>query len=320
MKEITHDKNKKHINTMCYDSCNSAAQQTVSVVIPTLNAENNISDLLTALFKQKHKPDEILVIDSSSKDATQRIVKSFEDVRLIIIPQIEFNHGLTRDYALHLTHGDYVFFLTQDAKPANNRYIDLMLQPFSNPKIAMVSGRQIVRADATLAERLIREFNYPSVSHVRSSADIKKMGIKTFFASDVCSAYRRSAYLSVGGFKKVSTNEDMFMAAELINNNFYIAYQAEALVIHSHNFTFKQQYQRNKKSAYEIEMHQNLLGNISLNSEGFSLVKHVTKRLVSMHAYMSVITFVLDCSARFIGNKIGTLSAKYEKAHHLNVH
>ena len=47
--------------------------------------------------------------------------------------------------------------------------------------------------------------------------DLPRLGIKTFFLSDACSAYRRAAYLAVGGFEKhVLTNEDMLIAARMI--------------------------------------------------------------------------------------------------------
>ncbi|MGO5364001.1 glycosyltransferase [Bifidobacterium sp. LCP19S3_H1] len=42
----------------------------ISVVIPTLNAGDGIVHLLDALQSQRRKPDEILVVDSSSDDGT----------------------------------------------------------------------------------------------------------------------------------------------------------------------------------------------------------------------------------------------------------
>lgn len=285
----------------------------VSVIIPTFNAGYRIGELIASILKQEHKPDEILVIDSTSSDETEDVVKTFEEVELIVIPQVEFNHGLTRDYAFRHTHGDYVFFLTQDAKIANNNYIDVMLDPFSDPKVGMVTGRQIAQSEAKKAEKLIREYNYPSESCIRSYKDVGRLGIKTFFASDVCSVYRRTAYYAVGGFEKVSTNEDMFIAAKFINNGFLVAYQAKAEVIHSHTFTFKQQFRRNYLSAYEIEMHRELLGDVSLNNEGIHLVKYVISKLLAARNYASIFVFCFDCAARLFGNKAGTLVARRKK-------
>lgn len=59
----------------------------VSVVIPTLNAGQEIERLLDSLFNQTCPPDEIVVIDSSSTDNTQTLAKSYPKVNLITIPK-----------------------------------------------------------------------------------------------------------------------------------------------------------------------------------------------------------------------------------------
>ena len=57
----------------------------VSVIIPTLNAEKFIGNLLKNLIKvQTLKPDEIIVIDSSSQDKTVEIAKSYGCKTVII--------------------------------------------------------------------------------------------------------------------------------------------------------------------------------------------------------------------------------------------
>jgi len=57
----------------------------VSVIIPTLNAEKFIGNLLKNLIEvQTLKPDEIIVIDSSSQDRTVEIAKSYGCKTIII--------------------------------------------------------------------------------------------------------------------------------------------------------------------------------------------------------------------------------------------
>lgn len=84
----------------------------VSVIIPTLNAEHEIEDLLAALERQSLRPMEILVVDSASDDDTVPLVKMHEGIRLLQIERCDFNHGATRDMALRATTGDFVCFLT----------------------------------------------------------------------------------------------------------------------------------------------------------------------------------------------------------------
>ena len=95
----------------------------ISVIIPTLNAGTMIDDLLSALKRQTITPAEIIVVDSSSDDDTQAIVRTkHPEVRLLVIDRKDFNHGGTRDYVLRKSSGEFVCFLTQDALPKNNEF------------------------------------------------------------------------------------------------------------------------------------------------------------------------------------------------------
>ena len=74
------------------------------------------------------------------------------------------------------------------------------------------------------------------------------LGIRSFLLSDSCAAYRRSAYESVGGFTHpIETNEDMLIAADFLRAGYALVYQAEARVLHAHNYSLLQEYRRNRK-------------------------------------------------------------------------
>lgn len=283
----------------------------ISVIIPTLNAEELIKPLLDNLHSQSVNVDEIIVVDSESTDKTVEICKSYPKVKVIPILRKDFDHGKTRDMALKQSKGDIVIFMTHDAAPANKDFIKNLVNYLnSDDKLAVVSGRQLARADATEYERIIREFNYPAKSNIRSKKDIPKYGIKTFYCTDVCAAYRRSAYFDVGGFDyPLKTNEDMFFAARAIYKGYKAGYAADAMVFHSHNFTLKQQYKRNYIIGYEIENHKDLLGNISANSEGFKMIKYVSFRLLKKGKFISFVRFGFDCCARLLGNRKGKKAA-----------
>lgn len=164
----------------------------LSVVIPTLNAAGEIDELLTLIETQTLRPFDILVVDSSSEDGTVDEVAKHPRVNFVRIERKEFNHGSTRDIALRRTAGDFVCFLTQDAVPASSRYLETLVEPLlADNSVALVSGRQLPKANARRFEQLVRDFNYPDTPSVRSKGDLEKFGIKTFFASDTCSAYRR---------------------------------------------------------------------------------------------------------------------------------
>lgn len=286
-------------------------QTNVSVIIPTLNAGTMIDDLLTCLEHQSRVPDEIIVVDSSSDDDTRDVVRRHPHVRLIVIDRKDFNHGGTRDMALRESTGEFVLFLTQDALPKDSGYIAAILEPFGDDHVGLVYGRQIPRADAYAPESLVRSYTYGPQSFTVTPQDIKRMGIRAFRASDVCAAYRRTAYLQVGGFEDpILTNEDMFIAARLLHAGWHVVYEAKAEVIHSHNFTWKQQFKRNYIQGVEMEKHRDILGDAPITGEGVALVKYTMLGLLKQGKIIDMGWFFIDCIFRYAGNRKGTLDAR----------
>lgn len=283
----------------------------VSLIIPTLNAGGEIGALVEALLGQSRVPDEIIVVDSSSEDGTVGIASSYREVTVEVIDRRDFDHGLTRDRALRRSSGDIICFMTQDAVPANEAFVEKLIAPIlEDPSIAISSGRQLPKADARRFEQLVRAFNYTDVSNVRSKDDVPRLGIKAYFATDVCAAYRRSAYLELGGFGQTDMNEDMLMAAKAVNAGWKVAYAADAEVYHSHNFTPRQQYERNFAIGRFLERNADLLSCASEVGEGGRLARDVATTLVKEGDISELLVFAADCAARLAGNRAGRRNAR----------
>jgi glycosyltransferase involved in cell wall biosynthesis len=87
-----------------------------SVVIPVRDGERHLEALLTALGREG--ADEVLVIDSGSRDCSREIARA-AGVELLEIAPHEFGHGRTRNLGAERTSGDLICFLTQDALPVD---------------------------------------------------------------------------------------------------------------------------------------------------------------------------------------------------------
>ena len=286
----------------------------IAVIIPTLNAEKELPALLEGLAGQTVQPDEVIVIDSESGDRTVSLARA-AGAKVMTVARKDFDHGRTRDTALRACGGDIVVFLTQDAVPADRNFLENLIRPLGEEKVAVATGRQLPKADAAPMEKLVRAFNYPAESHIRSEADVPRMGIKAFFCSDVCAAYSREIYEALGGFDyPLKTNEDMFYAARAIRGGYRVAYAADAKVFHSHNFTLKEQYRRNRIQGYEIARHRDVLGDVSQESEGMKLVKSVSLGLLKQGRIFSFVHFGLDCCARLLGSRAGRKAFLREEA------
>lgn len=287
---------------------------TISVVIPTLNAGTEIGSLLDRLLSQTVQPQEVLVVDSESEDGTVSEALSRQRVRVLKIRRSDFNHGYTRDMAFRNTSSDLVCFLTQDALPSDAHYIENLTRPLiDNPYIAMTSGRQVPRGDARRFEALVRECNYPPMSAVRTSADIFRLGLKAFFASDVCSAYRRASYLACGGFPRCQTNEDMIMAARLLKGGYAIAYVAEATVVHSHNLSMLEQFKRYRAIGGFLDSFADELYPATAMKSGSDVFRSVSKRLISEKDAPELTAFFGDCLARLVGMTVGRHSNRVKR-------
>lgn len=92
----------------------SAGPFRISVIVPTLNEESHIARLLSSLQRQTYSPDEVIVVDGGSVDATIPIAESF-GARVLCLPGVKewpsMNAGArvaTGDVLL-LTGADVVF-------------------------------------------------------------------------------------------------------------------------------------------------------------------------------------------------------------------
>lgn len=283
------------------------------MVIPTLNAESEIGLLIETLLRQTVQLSELIVVDSDSNDSTVAIASLHKSVSVRKISRSEFNHGLTRDAFLRQSLGDIVCFMTQDAVPANELYLEHLIAPLLKDKrVAMVSGRQLPKRDARRFEQLIRAANYPAESDIRSSEDIGRLGIRAFFATDVCSAYRREAYVSCGGFERVDTNEDMLLAAKALRQGWKVAYAADAEVYHSHNLPPKEQYRRNVAIGSFLERYSDLLDCPSEVGEGSRVARRVAGCLIREMNMKELLLFVVDVCARALGNRVGRWKERRE--------
>lgn len=286
-----------------------------TVIIPTLNAGRQISGLLNALSAQSISPTEILVVDSSSDDDTVAQARMNPKVRLLSVERSQFDHGGTRDMALRTCHTPFIVFMTQDALPCETDCMESILELFEKPEMAAVCARQVPYPNASAREKAVRSFRYTEETDSWGKEDMERRGVKAFLLSDVCAAYRVSAYKAVGGFvHPLETNEDMLIAADLLEAGYKLGYAGKAAVYHSHDFTFHQEYERNKKIGLFLAQYGYRFRNGSISGEGLRLVKTVTFRLLKQGKIMEIVGFGINCAARILGNRSGKRIGKEKRA------
>ncbi|MCQ8180580.1 glycosyltransferase [Methylomonas sp. SURF-1] len=217
----------------------------VGLIVPTLNAGAMWPEWLRALAGQTLKPDYLLLIDSSSGDATVELARA-AGFEAKIIARRDFNHGGTRQFGVdYLADAEILLFLTQDALLADPEALANLLAAFENPEVGAAYGRQLPHLGAGPIGAHARLFNYPEHSQLRGLADRDRFGIKTVFISNSFAGYRRSALLQAGGFPRHTVmNEDTFAAGKMLLRGWKIRYCADARVFHSHDYGFADEFRR----------------------------------------------------------------------------
>ena len=214
------------------------------VIIPTLNAGAQFQTLLEQISAQ-NLPLKKLIVDSESTDATAYLARSF-GFGVLSIPRKNFNHGSTRQLALEkILPLDVIIFLTQDVLLRDDSTLSTLVKIFeTDEKIGLAYGRQLPHSNATLEAKILREFNYPAQSQIRTFDSAKNLGIKAAMASNSFAAYRADVLKKVGGFPNVILCEDMFVAAKMLLSGYKTAYVADSQVYHSHNYTAAEEFHR----------------------------------------------------------------------------
>ena len=213
--------------------------------------------MIGRLQKQEYPIHKIIIINTRTDIFPDELDRSNYEIEITHIEPDQFDHGGTRNMGAGMSDADIVVYMTQDAIPVDEKLIGTFAKIFEeNPDIGIAYGRQLPREECNIIERYTRRFNYPEKSLIKTKEDLPKLGIKTFFCSDVCAAYRRNYLLSAGGFEDPTIfNEDMIFAGKRIYAGDKVAYVAEAKVIHSHNYTGRQQFHRNFDLAVSQTQH-----------------------------------------------------------------
>ena len=280
--------------------------QSVSVLIPTLNAGPWLPRQLAALSAQTAKIAEIILMDSQSDDETWKIAEADPRCRVISVNRADFDHGGTRDLAARAAKGDYLWFLTQDAIPADEHCLQALLDAAQAPAVACAYGRQLAEAGAPILEALNREANYPAQSFTRGQEDIERLQVRAFFLSDTCCLYKREAYFACGGFEKdLPTNEDMLFAARLLRGGYRTAYCAQARVWHTHKTTLKGWYRRSFDVGAFMEMYGERLCGVKAAGAGKRYALDILKKLLKKGRVFSCFHFCLVCFVRLLGDRDG---------------
>lgn len=214
----------------------------VTLFIPTWNAGPAFPEVFELMRTQRlDRPFEILVIDSGSTDGTAEFLRS-QPVRLIQIPQSEFNHGLTRNHGVREARGEIVVLVTQDARPADDQWMQRLVDCYGDARVAGAYSRQIPRADASpfIRDRLAQWAATAATPRVQSIAGADALAalpplerLARIAFDNVSASVRRSVALEIP-FRRRQFGEDLDWGHRVLLAGYHLVYEPRSCVIHSH--------------------------------------------------------------------------------------
>lgn len=283
----------------------------VDVIIPSYRPGKEFLELLERLEEQTILADRIIVMNTEKKyldelTGGRALKERFPKVEVYFLSKQEFDHGGTRNRAVERCSGDIFICMTQDAVPADRRLIEKLTEALEREDVAVAYARQLARRDSGEIEQFTRGFNYPEESRIKGKEQLEELGIKTFFCSDVCAAYKRKPFDDLGGFQEhIIFNEDMIYAAGAVRAGWKIAYAAQARVYHSHAYSCRQQFQRNFDNGVSQAQHPEIFSGISSESEGMRLVGKTAAHLCRIGKPWLVGKLAADSAAKYAGFFLG---------------
>ncbi len=282
----------------------------VDIICPLYNAEKYVEDLDTNIKKQKNVDiNKVRYVLTKSNDNTEEILNQI-NATYKVIEKEEFSHSLTREKEAFQSEADILVFITQDIIIQDDMWLYYLVKDIENGKCDAAYSRQVCNNSDTV-EKYTRELNYPNKSCYKTKKDIENMQIKTFFFSDTSSAIKRDVFVKLNGYdgKNLPTNEDMYIAYKLIMNGYKIKYCADSQVIHSHDFSFREQYKRYYDTGKFFKENE-YLNQYKVNDSGLSMASYVLKRTLQDRNIKVLIKFVPNMIARVIGMKMGKRSKR----------
>ncbi len=241
----------------------------VSILIPTKDAGATLGTTLERIASQRAPFSyETVAVDSGSQDGTlERLAAA--GVRVNRIPPESFGHGRTRNLGVTMCRGETVVLLVQDAVPDSDGWLAALVAPLeSNSRIAGSFARQKAHPDADAVTRCnlarwVAGREQGRVSGLdrreawQSLSPLERHDLCAF--DNVCSCIRRSVW-EQHPFPDIPIAEDLAWGREVVLAGFLLAYEPQAVVVHSHQRSWRYELRRT------YVLHRQLAGLVGLRS------------------------------------------------------
>ena len=170
---------------------------TVSVITCTYNRGHLIGEAIQSVLDQTYQDFEHIIVDESSKDNTEEVVKSFGDERIkyFKIPNTKGHLSKLINYGINHSMGQYLAIFDSDDVMAKNR-LELQVKALEqHPQVGFsFSDVEIFNQQGTIKKSLFNKSGDPFVGNVYDDF------INNKFAICQTTLFLRKECLKISGF------------------------------------------------------------------------------------------------------------------------
>lgn len=233
----------------------------LSIVIPVKNGGDRFRQVCKVLQNQQTDYTyEVIVVDSGSSDDSVAVAKD-AGFSVTEIPPQEFGHGKTRAFGASLGTGRYISFITQDALPTDEYWVEHFVEAMdSMPEAAGAFGKHVPYPECNLVDQQMLELHFNNFLREDPYGGVEVSGENRIFSlhegnrkvyeedagyrqwmgffSDNSSIIRRSVFEQLP-YADVDFAEDQEWAARALEAGYKKAYIPGAVVYHSHDYPLR---------------------------------------------------------------------------------
>lgn len=209
-----------------------------SIIIRSFNEEKHIGKLLKGIALQTvNDRIEVIVVDSGSTDRTVEIARGYGASIVNIRPE-DFSFGKALNIGCHQAIGEFLLLASAHVYPLYTDWVEKMISPFKNGKVALVYGRQVGNEISKYSELQLFKKWFPAVSTYEQSIP---------FCNNANAVVRKSLWEEQPYDEQLTGLEDLDWATKIQEKGYVIAYEAFAPIVHVHEETpsrIKNRYRR----------------------------------------------------------------------------
>jgi rhamnosyltransferase len=220
-----------------------------SIVIRAFNEENHINRLLDGISHQTLKDVQVILVDSGSTDKTPQIARD-RGIAVVNISPKDFTFGRSLNKGIAYVKSPIIVIASAHVFPVYPDWLERLLEPFMEPSIALVYGKQRGSDSSQFSEQQIFTHWYGEMS--KNPQDHP-------FCNNANAAIRKSLWEQHHFDEKLPGLEDLEWAKWASDNHYRIAYCAEAEIIHVHDESSKgihNRYMREGMAFKQIYPHE----------------------------------------------------------------